>query len=300
MPGEIPPDNLGPGRSAEPLASREAADEAASTTRDSAANDPIGETAHWESPKSADTGPVEIELDPTFPVIEGFDLLGRLGRGGMGVVYRAHDRKLRRTVAIKTLRAGLDASDDQLARFEKEARIIAQLRHPHIVQVYEVGESRGQLYLALEFMNGGALSDHLDGTPLPPKSAARIVATLADGASAAHRVGIVHRDLKPGNVLVSIPERLAVSLRLREAIALGDPAVTLKLADFGLAKTLGTDEVQTMSGVVVGTPAVGARTGAGGSTGHFGGDRRLLVGRDPIRIGDRRTRVSHRGHDRDA
>jgi len=218
------------------------------------------EDSRDEPPATVDVGPPRTAAarDPTLPLIDGFDVLGRLGRGGMGVVYSARDRKLGRLVAIKALRAGTDATEYELVRFQKEARTIAQLRHPHIVQVFEVGESQGLVYLVLEFMNGGALSSFLDGTPLEPTLAAQIVAKLADGAAAAHRVGVVHRDLKPGNVLVSLDDELLATEHRRDATLLRAPGVVLKLADFGLAKSLGSDEMQTMSGMIVGTPRYSA------------------------------------------
>jgi WD40 repeat protein len=209
-------------------------------------------TAAWpESVRPPDHG------NSSFPHISGFEIQGKLGRGGMGIVYRARDLKLGRTVAIKTLRSGADAHHDELARFQKEAQVIAQLRHPHVVQVYEVGEAGGLIYLVLEFMNGGALSTYLDGGALEPTVAASIVKTLCDGAAAAHHLGIVHRDLKPSNVLISLPAAIVTANLRMDASLLQEPGVIVKLADFGLAKTIG-DDSQTMTGAMMGTPRYAA------------------------------------------
>jgi serine/threonine-protein kinase len=121
----------------------------------------------------------------------------------MGVVYRARHLALKRTVALKMVLAGDFAGPDELARFRGEAEAVARLRHPHIVQVYEVGEHLGRPFLSLEFVEGGSLKRHIDGMPQPPRPAAGLVAALARAMHAAHQSGVVHRDLKPANVLLS-------------------------------------------------------------------------------------------------
>jgi tetratricopeptide (TPR) repeat protein/tRNA A-37 threonylcarbamoyl transferase component Bud32 len=173
----------------------------------------------------------------------GYDLLEVLGRGGMGVVFKARQRGLARLVALKMILAGRDAGEAELARFKTEAEAAARLQHPNIVQIHEVGAHHGRAYLALEFCPGGGLDRKLSGTPLPPGEAARLVETLGRAVHAAHQAGVVHRDLKPANVLLA---------------ADGTP----KVSDFGLAKML--DEAgQTASGAVMGTPSYMAPEQAG-------------------------------------
>jgi serine/threonine-protein kinase len=176
--------------------------------------------------------------------VPGYEILGELGRGAMGVVYQARQTKLNRLVALKMVLAGGHASEGDLTRFATEAEAIARLQHPNIVQVYEVGAHEGRPYFSLEFCAGGSLDRKLGGTPLPPLEAARLVETLARAMHAAHRAHVIHRDLKPANVLL---------------LADGTPKIT----DFGLAKKL--DEVgQTQSGAVMGTPSYMAPEQAGG------------------------------------
>ncbi len=167
--------------------------------------------------------------------IPGYDLLGELGRGGMAVVFKARQQSLHRIVALKMILAGTRASAEELARFRIEAEAVAQLQHPHIVQIYEIGQHNGCPYYSLEFAEGGSLAQKLDGRPWPAEQAARLIETLAQAVHAAHQQGIVHRDLKPGNVLLT---------------ATGHPKVT----DFGVAKRLDSNLGHTRTGAVVGTP----------------------------------------------
>jgi serine/threonine-protein kinase len=177
--------------------------------------------------------------------VPGYEVLEELGRGGMGVVYKATQLKANRLVALKMVLAGGYASEQDLARFRTEAEAIAQLQHPHIVQIHEVGEAEGRPFFSLEFVEGGSLDRKLDGTPWPPHQAAQLVETLARAMHAAHERGIVHRDLKPANVLLA---------------ADGTPKVT----DFGLAKRLDGPAGQTQSGAILGTPSYMAPEQAGG------------------------------------
>src|SRR5262249_41116325 len=137
------------------------------------------------------------------PVFPGYEILGELGRGGMGVVYKARHRELNRVVALKMILAGGHASAADQQRFLSEAQAVAALQPTHIVQLYDFGQHEGLPYFTLEFVPGGSLADRLGGTPLPPQEAARLVEQLARGMHYAHGRGIVHRDLKPGNVLLA-------------------------------------------------------------------------------------------------
>ncbi len=169
------------------------------------------------------------------PSLPGYEVLAEIGRGGMGVVYKAWHQRLKRLVAIKMVLAGVKAPIEALARFRTEAIAVARLQHPNIVQIYEVQEFQNQPYLALEFVEGGSL-EQLTGTPWPAPQAARLVETLARAMESAHRRCIIHRDLKPANVLLT-------------------PDGTPKITDFGLAKLLvGGEGVQTRAGSVLGTP----------------------------------------------
>jgi hypothetical protein len=169
------------------------------------------------------------------PDVPGYVILEELGRGGMGVVYQARQVGLNRVVALKMILSGEYAGAGELRRFQAEAEAIARLKHPNIVQIYEVGEHNGLPYFSLEYCPGGSLDKKLHGTPLPAAEAAVLVEVLARAMQAAHEKGIVHRDLKPANVL------------LGEA---GEPKVT----DFGLAKKL-EEAGQTHTGAVMGTPS---------------------------------------------
>jgi WD40 repeat protein len=167
--------------------------------------------------------------------VAGYEVLGELGRGGTGVVYRARHLKLKRLVALKMIQPSA-LGGEPVARFRTEAETVARLQHPHIVQIYETGEQDGRPYLALEYLDGGSLREKLDGRPQPAAEAARLVETLARAVHHAHTHGIVHRDLKPANVLLT-----------RDG--------TPKLTDFGLAKVAAVTDSPTRSGDILGTPA---------------------------------------------
>jgi WD40 repeat protein len=166
------------------------------------------------------------------PAVAGYQVLGFLGEGGMGAVYRARQVALNRMVALKLLRGG---SSKRLARFRSEALADARLQHQNVVQIFEVGEHQGQPYLALELLEGGSLEAKVAGRPQAAHDAAGLVCILARAIQYAHSRGVVHRDLKPSNVLLTAEG-------------------TVKIADFGLAKFLEAEESQTQEGDLVGTP----------------------------------------------
>jgi serine/threonine-protein kinase len=192
--------------------------------------DEVGATGPHITPPKARVSRMEAPLE-----VPGYAIDGVLGRGGMGVVYKALHLSLKRTVALKMILAGGHAGDEERARFKAEAEAVARLQHPHIVQIHEVGEHDGRPYCALEFVEGGSLAQKLAGNPLPATDAARLVQTLAAAVQVAHSRNVVHRDLKPANVLLT---------------ADGAPKVT----DFGLAKLL-DESGQTQSGAIMGTPS---------------------------------------------
>jgi len=136
----------------------------------------------------------QLLVAPERPRVANHEILDELGRGGIGVVYKARQTRLNRLVALKMLLAGGHASKEQLARFYTEAQAIARLTHPNIVQVYEVGDQDGLPYFSLEFVDGGSLSEKLRGKPLAPQPAAELVQTLARAMYYAHQQGIMHRD----------------------------------------------------------------------------------------------------------
>ncbi len=203
-----------------------------------------------------------------------YDVLAEIGKGGMGVVYKAMQRRLKRVVALKMILGGAHAGASDLARFRTEAEALAHLQHPNIVQVYEVGEHDGLPFFSLEFCDGGSLAAQLAGTPRQPAEAARIVLTLAQAMHAAHQRGVIHRDLKPANVLLTADG-------------------TLKITDFGLAKRLDDDSGQTKSGAILGTPSYMAPEQAQGRLQDIGPATdvyalgailyELLTGRPPFR-----------------
>ncbi|MBP3959971.1 serine/threonine protein kinase [Gemmata sp. G18] len=190
-----------------------------------------------------------------------FELLEEVGRGGMGVVYRARQKSLDRVVALKMVREAHLATDADRARFRTEAESAARLKHPNIVTVHEVGSAGGQAYLCMEFVGGQTLAEKVrtDG-PLPPREAARLVAVIARAVEHAHAFGIIHRDLKPSNILLLANGRCEPA---GESGARPDPsslshrpfALEPKVSDFGLAKKIDNSESLTRTGAVVGTPS---------------------------------------------
>src|SRR5262249_48313203 len=150
----------------------------------------------------APTGSVAAR-PPVLPMRIGqYHLIRELGQGGMGAVYLAEQQTLKRPVAVKVIRYGINATTDEVARFRAEAEAVARLQHPNIVQIYDVGEAEGLPYLVLEFVAAGSLAQHLAGTPQPARPAAQLVETVARAVYAAHASGVIHRDLKPANILL--------------------------------------------------------------------------------------------------
>jgi WD40 repeat protein/tetratricopeptide (TPR) repeat protein len=185
--------------------------------------------------------PPEPDIGPEASV-PGYELLAVLGRGGMGVVYKARHTALGRVVALKMIR-GPDASREEEARFQAEAEAVARLQHPNIVQIFEVGRAHGGPFFSLEYCPGGSLAKKLANRPQEPADAARLVETLARAMHEAHRHGTVHRDLKPANVLLAGP----ADAPLGQCVA--------KVSDFGLAKRLDAASGRTHTGQVLGTPS---------------------------------------------
>jgi serine/threonine protein kinase/tetratricopeptide (TPR) repeat protein len=221
--------------------------------------------------------------------VPGYEILGELGRGAMGVVYRARQVGLNRVVALKMILAGSHAGPALVIRFRTEVETVARLQHPHIVQIYEVGAAGALPYCTLEFCDGGTLAGRLRGGPLPAAEAARLVEKLARAMHAAHQAGVVHRDLKPANILLQedLPQRRkgakedsqeeggqalpATSSAFAPLRLCGRSfAFVPKITDFGLAKSLDADDGQTRSGDLVGTPSYMAPEQARGSLKEIG------------------------------
>jgi len=189
-----------------------------------------------------------------------YELRAELGRGGMGVVYKAYQASLQRTVALKMIPNAAFAASQDLARLRAEALAAARLSHPNIVPVYEVGEHNGQPWFSMQFIQGMTLSDRLMKGPMSPREAVALLVPIVDAIGAAHRAGVLHRDLKPSNILIATD---------------GTPFVT----DFGLAKRVNVDEESrtafgvdsdmarlTLSGAILGTPAWMSPEQAAGQT----------------------------------
>lgn len=180
-----------------------------------------------------------------------YELLEELGRGGMGVVYKAKHRTLDRVVALKMIRQGMSAAASDLVRFRQEAQAAARLDNPHVVRVFEVGEFNGQPYFTMQFVDGQTLSQRLADGPLPPREAAALLLPVVEAVQAAHEQGVLHRDLKPSNILIDQQGRALVT-------------------DFGLAKRVEGDNSLTNTGAILGTPTYMSPEQAAGSRGRVG------------------------------
>jgi serine/threonine-protein kinase len=234
------------------------------------------------------------EATPLPRAFGDYELLEELGRGGMGVVYKARQRNPERIVALKMTLRGELASAEERARFMAEAKLAARLNDAHIVQVYDVGEHDGQVYFSMQFIEGTTLARLVADGPLPPREAARHVAAVARAVQHAHEQGIVHRDLKPSNVLlskrgqapISTPPSTSESKKVPVPFSECEPYVT----DFGLARRVEGGESLTRTGAIVGTPSYMAPEQAEGKRGTPASDiyslgailYHLLTGKPPF------------------
>jgi tetratricopeptide (TPR) repeat protein/tRNA A-37 threonylcarbamoyl transferase component Bud32 len=219
---------------------------------------PVAQAALTEAVAGALTPPggecAHAPSGAPLPSLSGYELLEEIGRGGMGVVYKARQKGLGRLVALKMIRAGGLLGEADLRRFRNEAELIAGLDHPHIVPVHEVGDHDGQPFFSLKFMEGGSLARQLARFGQDPRAAARLVAQVARAVHHAHQRGILHRDLKPANIL------------LEWRAGDGSPPVPY-VTDFGLARRVEGDNSLTQSGTLVGTPSYMAPEQASGQKG---------------------------------
>jgi serine/threonine-protein kinase len=223
-------------------------------------------------PRDAAVSPVPDPAD--LPRISGYEVDSVLGRGGMGIVFRARHLGLNRLVALKMTLDGAYAGTVEWERFKREAEAAAALRHPNVVPIYDIGDVDGRPYFTMELVDGGSLSQRLAGRPQPPQAAAELMATLSGAVQAAHACGIAHRDLKPANVLLTTD---------------GTP----KISDFGLSRRLDGQASVSQSGIPIGTPSYMAPEQAQGKAGAIGPAvdvyalgailYELLTGRPPFR-----------------
>jgi len=236
--------------------------------------DSAGEQANAATVTRADGSRTPAGPRPAAGVFGDYELLEEIGRGGMGVVYKARQISLNRVVALKMVLAGRLADEDDLQRFRTEAESAGRLQHPNIVAVHEVGSVDGQHFFSMEYIDGTSLAKRLAAGPLSGRTAARYVRQIAHAVHCAHEHGTLHRDLKPGNIMLDRSD---------------EPHVT----DFGLAKRLGGDSGQTRTGMVVGTPSYMAPEQAAGKSRELGPAcdiyglgavlYELLTGRPPFR-----------------
>ncbi|MDP9004744.1 MAG: protein kinase [Verrucomicrobiota bacterium] len=216
-------------------------------------------------------------------VFGGYEVEAEVGRGGMGVVYRARQQKLNRTVALKMLTGHY--GPDELTRFLAEAETAAGLHHTNIVHIYDVGENGGAPFYSMEFIETGSLADRLRKGILPVREAVQLLISIARALQFAHRNGVIHRDMKPANVLL-------------------DPEGVPKVTDFGIAKRLASDSALTLSGVIIGTPTYMAPEQAKGTSRNVGAAAdiyalgailyELLAGRPPFLAEESETTLTHR------
>lgn len=185
----------------------------------------------------ADARPEGREGGATLARVFGnYEIVAKIGEGGMGVVYKARQRGLSRFVALKLMRSGPWANRAEVKRFQQEAQAAAQLQHPNIVGVHDVGEQDGQLFFSMEYVEGKNLAQLIREAPLPPRRAAQLVESIAEAIHYAHERGVLHRDLKPANILL-------------------DASAKPRITDFGLARQIEIDSELTLAGTLLGTPS---------------------------------------------
>lgn len=291
LPEEITSDDMAPSRGEYPVSAEQTLSETDSqieqTHHESSApaDDPFGETfltdktapASHEVTRAEDGDTVNVARGKQLPVAGedfGYELIQEIARGGMGVVFKARQKKLRRIVALKMILSGQLASEDEIKRFYVEAEAAAALDHANIVPIYEVGEHRGQHFFSMGFVEGDGLDVWAKDNKLTPLDAVRMIRPVADAVQYAHEHGIIHRDLKPANILIDVD---------------GQPRVT----DFGLARNLEGDSAMTATGQIMGTPSYMPPEQATGDLEAIGATAdiyslgiilyELLVGRPPFR-----------------
>jgi len=221
------------------------------------------ETVGWHGPGEP--------RPPDWPSVPGYEVLGELGRGGMGVVYRARHEASDRLVALKLIRDGALAGPQDRARFRLEAEAAARIEHPNVVAIHEVGEHAGLPFFAMELVEGGTLHQRLAGQRLDPRAAAELVRTLATAIECAHAQKIIHRDLKPANILMSLVPGHSSLVNASLQMTNDQGPMTPKITDFGLAKRLdGESTAWTQAGAVLGTASYMAPEQAEGRIGAIG------------------------------
>jgi serine/threonine-protein kinase len=196
-------------------------------------------------PSAAGTTEASRPAGTDLPRVSGYEMIQELGRGGMGVVFKARQVQLNRIVAVKMVLAGVLPTPEEMQRFRTEAEATAALRHPHIVGVHEVGQTEFGPYYCMDYIGGVSLAQRLASGPLPGKTAARYLVAIARAMQHAHECGVLHRDIKPANILLDANDQPHVS-------------------DFGLAKRLDMDSGQTRTGAIMGTPSYMAPEQAAG------------------------------------